>query len=161
MNGLTHGGLHQVHVSYHLGGERISDMLMEFSILQIICKQNHLDLEVGTIRTDHLYGGSHWVSGREGRSPTCRCAGGRARSPCPRQTGTRTARCALPASRWTRQMPRNQIKLWKLYQQYEFEFRSKRSKKYYLIKMTFNFKTEKYINPNLIEDCKINRHANS
>ena len=59
MNGLTHGGLHQVHVSYHLGGERISDMLMEFSILQIIYKENYLDLDVVTIRTDHLYGGSH------------------------------------------------------------------------------------------------------
>ena len=46
MNGLTHGGLHQVHVSYHLWGERISDMLMELSILQIICKQNHLYLVV-------------------------------------------------------------------------------------------------------------------
>ena len=46
MNGLTHGGLHQVHISYHLGGERISDMLMKFSILQIIWKKTNKDLEV-------------------------------------------------------------------------------------------------------------------
>lgn len=39
VDGLGNGGLHQVHVAHHLGGEDVAQLLVEPPVAQVFCKR--------------------------------------------------------------------------------------------------------------------------
>ena len=101
---LSDGRFHQIDVSHHLRGERISQMLVEAAVFQIVCVSIKAaiicrSVAVWRTQTHRPSADSRWEFGTRGTNPRCRAAARPARRPCRRRRRTRRSRRVPPVSR--------------------------------------------------------------